>query len=111
MTELNITDEQKDAIDSQIRKRVSSECIDKLSKRQKSGFMPLHAIIYERQILDLSIDLEITCPYMRKCENKSPALCIENPYRKCSHYATYLRNDIFDNKIDLKDVGLRALVG
>ena len=95
-----ITEEQRDIIDNQIRERIAIE----VGKENEGKFLPISAMIDARMSLGLGLDLENACPYMRKCDFKSPQLCIHQPYRNCSWYKVRLASDVLDEKVNLEGV-------
>ncbi|MEK6892958.1 MAG: hypothetical protein AABX07_02035 [Nanoarchaeota archaeon] len=103
---LNITDEQRDAIDAQVRERVLHEIY--LNQRQK--FLPVAAMVFCRASLGLGINLENACPYMRDCDNKAHVLCVDNSYRNCPYYTLHLTTDFLDGQIDLAQAGIEQNV-
>jgi hypothetical protein len=104
MAELHITDEQRNAIDNQIRERI----LYSLPPANLED-LPITAMVHARVSLGLGINLENACPYMRACDNKSPNLCISNPYRECPHYKTRLAGDVLTGDINFAAVSLEVL--
>jgi hypothetical protein len=100
MTELNITDEQRDALDNQIRERILRE-----QSRTNPEELPITAMVYAR--VSLGINLENACPYMRACNNQAPDLC--DNYRECLFYKSSLAGDVVTGQIDLVAAGLEVL--
>ena len=103
---LEITTEQRNAIDVQIRER-------RLRENPFLGLsgldnLPICAMLDTRQSLGLGSNLENACPYMRGCEEKTLELCLHRPYRDCFYYKINLASDFLDGKIDLQAVGIPA---
>jgi len=90
---MEITEEQKDAIDNEIRERI-------LAEREAPENLPVSAMVFARASLGLGINLEKACPYMRACEYKAPSFCLDQPYRQCPYYQINLASEIMDGKLE-----------
>ncbi len=95
---MEITEEQRDIMDAQIREEIKQ----KVGKKSSGNFLPVSAMINARMSLGLGLDLENACPYIRDCEFKTPQLSISPNYRGCSLYKVRLVGDILSNELKLE---------
>lgn len=97
---VEIRENQRNQIDTQIRERILKE-MDESPEN-----LPVCAMVSVRMSLDLGIALENACPYMRDCDDKDYRLCVENSYRECPFYTARVASEIITGQLDLTSISV-----
>lgn len=96
-----ITEEQREMIDAQVRKRVKEE----IGAGDHGKPLLVLGMVDARIGLGLGLDLENACPYIRDCKLKT-YLCIHPDYRDFSCYRLRLASDLLDGKVNLEGISV-----